>query len=464
MNTFLKNIEQHGIDIYIKRKIYKMQCNIFEKNCVCFNIDISKRIKFDFGCMNGHEWKTTYEQFKMDKGCPFCKSSNNYIYIIQPRSSIEGKLNVYKIGKTDRIIIKRLHEYEKGSQLKLCIQVDDCSLTESSLLFFLKHIYKQRLDFGKEYFEGEYIELRNSVLQHCCGIICKPKLNPEKSKNTLVNDNEIIKLKELYKRGLIGNVDIYYNKIKDNLISLSKEKCKFYLYDENKKLWIQKKSLEILDHFSINIKLCIDPLIKYYCSKKYKVIQMGHINKIKKYTNYINTLNKCHIIDSPSRIKLLTSLIQNKFYNDSVSLNNNKNLLPIKEGVFDLTLKTIRDRTKYDYFSYVLNDTWKNNEMHKIISNDTIDQNISYQMTFNILEWLDKYYIKTKNKKDYIKLKDMYSHFKNSEYFFKLTKQKKREYNYQYFVKQISDNEKFIGCYFIKFNIYTNVLVYYKKK
>lgn len=96
-----------------------------------------------------------------------CKTQENIIYIIRPRSSIEGNLNVYKIGKTDRYILKRLSEYEKGSELYFTIKVKDCTLVESKLKEHLKKVFINRRDFGDEYFETDIMQLINAVAGFC---------------------------------------------------------------------------------------------------------------------------------------------------------------------------------------------------------------------------------------------------------------------------------------------------------
>lgn len=97
---------------------------------------------------------------------------------------------------------------------------------------------------------------------------------------------------------------------------------------------------------------------------------------------------------------------------------------------------------------------------------DSIRQrtNSYLEMSCNILGWINEQYEKTDNKKDIIKLKDVFYNFKESEYYFNLSKSQKRLYNYQYFIKQFSENIFFAKYYQEKYNIFSNVLTFYIKK
>lgn len=92
------------------------------------------------------------------------------------------------------------------------------------------------------------------------------------------------------------------------------------------------------------------------------------------------------------------------------------------------------------------------------------DRTNSYlEMSCNILSWINDKYEKTKLKTDFVKLKDVYNKFKESDYFYNLSKNQKRTYNKNYFIKEISENIFFRGHYQEKYNIYTNVLTNYKE-
>jgi len=54
--------------------------------------------------------------------------------------------------------------------------------------------------------------------------------------------------------------------------------------------------------------------------------------------------------------------------------------------------------------------------------------------------WFDSIYEKTKDKKDIIKLKDIYEEYKSSDYFNNLNKLQKRTDNYKNFIEKIKNN------------------------
>jgi phage/plasmid-associated DNA primase len=90
------------------------------------------------------------------------------------------------------------------------------------------------------------------------------------------------------------------------------------------------------------------------------------------------------------------------------------------------------------------------------------------EMSCNILGWVNEGYEKTLNKKDFIKLKEMFHCFTESTYYFNLSKSDKRIYNYSYFVKQFSENVFFSKYYRERVKIngvdLTNILTNYKIK
>jgi hypothetical protein len=63
-------------------------------------------------------------------------------------------------------------------------------------------------------------------------------------------------------------------------------------------------------------------------------------------------------------------------------------------------------------------------------------------------EWILRNYEKSEG--SYIKIKEIYKIFSSSEYFKNLSKAKKREYNYKYFVSKLESN------LFLKYNVTTN--------
>jgi hypothetical protein len=84
------------------------------------------------------------------------------VYIVQTSESIKLKENVYKVGRTKQKGTKRMNGYPKGSELMLQEKVDDDIKMEKAILSVFSNKYKLREDYGKEYFEGDYSDMRQT--------------------------------------------------------------------------------------------------------------------------------------------------------------------------------------------------------------------------------------------------------------------------------------------------------------
>ena len=86
--------------------------------------------------------------------------SSGYIYLLQPLRSIIDNKNIYKIGKTKRNNYKRFNEYPNGSILLLQSSCNNCDLMEKHLLKLFDERFVKETDYGKEYFNGDLIEMK----------------------------------------------------------------------------------------------------------------------------------------------------------------------------------------------------------------------------------------------------------------------------------------------------------------
>ena len=171
--------------------------------------------------------------------------SSGYIYLLQPLCSINSNEQIYKIGKTKRKNFKRFNEYPLGSILILQSSSNDCDLMERKLLKLFDEKFIKKTDYGREYFEGNLIEMKK--------IINSELMNEEYVKN-VVNDN------------IINDNNIDYNNI-----LLKQFSCKLCNYntskesDYNKHLLTMKHKSQISDD-----KKTANDFICSVCSKKYK--------------------------------------------------------------------------------------------------------------------------------------------------------------------------------------------------
>ncbi len=200
--------------------------------------------------------------------------SPQYIYLLQEREFIKTKENIYKIGKTTQPNHERLKQYPKGSSLLLQSVCSDCNIIEKELINEFKHKFKQRLDIGIEYFEGNYIDMIRVINtgidnhnNHRCLSLLQLKEENDKLKHRIkylereVQSQSISKFKymEMKKENDILN---------EKVIKLKQEKDKQYemmsttcdtLGDENDSL---KKDNEALNDRINDYKLIIDDYYK----------------------------------------------------------------------------------------------------------------------------------------------------------------------------------------------------------
>lgn len=91
--------------------------------------------------------------------------ANGYIYIIWTREFVNSNKAIYKIGRT-RDIHKRLHQYPKHSKLLYCVFTTDIIDKETQLIEILKNKdsgVDQQLEYGTEYFLGDYTILKSHI-------------------------------------------------------------------------------------------------------------------------------------------------------------------------------------------------------------------------------------------------------------------------------------------------------------
>ena len=82
--------------------------------------------------------------------------SGEYMYLIKLREFINSNQNVYKVGRTTQDQYKRLRGYPKGSLLLFHMICKNSIKMERLVLEKFKNKYTQRIDIGREYFEGEH--------------------------------------------------------------------------------------------------------------------------------------------------------------------------------------------------------------------------------------------------------------------------------------------------------------------
>jgi len=87
-----------------------------------------------------------------------------YIYILREREFIRLRESIYKVGRTKQKPEDRFSGYPKGSEILLYINVDDSVGAEKLILTQFKKEFKQKKEYGTEYFEGSLQEMMKIVM------------------------------------------------------------------------------------------------------------------------------------------------------------------------------------------------------------------------------------------------------------------------------------------------------------
>jgi len=84
----------------------------------------------------------------------------HYVYLIQDANHISSGLNIYKVGKTTLLPHQRMTNYTKNSIAYAFMVVRDCHVMEEILLKIFASKFKQLKKIGKEWFEGDIVEMK----------------------------------------------------------------------------------------------------------------------------------------------------------------------------------------------------------------------------------------------------------------------------------------------------------------
>ena len=104
--------------------------------------------------------------------------------MIQEREFIIQKVPVVKLGRTENAF-KRFMQYPKGSILLFTIYTNNYKDIEKQLINSFCTIYKARPDIGREYFEGDYIDMAKKITEIAKNIEEEASVEPLKLNKTL---------------------------------------------------------------------------------------------------------------------------------------------------------------------------------------------------------------------------------------------------------------------------------------
>ena len=128
------------------------------------------------------------------------------VYLLQEREFIKTKENIYKIGRSSRLIKERLKGYPKNSKLIFHKEVLNSRNIEKKIKTQFCEEFKQRKDIGSEYFEGDIIQMIK--------LYKKITQDKEIKKDTEINDIIFLKIFSQNICELLENIQSFSIKIK----------------------------------------------------------------------------------------------------------------------------------------------------------------------------------------------------------------------------------------------------------
>ncbi len=102
-----------------------------------------------------------------------------YVYLLQEREFIKTGEPIYKVGMTKQEGLMRFKSYPKGSRLLIHICCTDSRTVEREIIKLFCEKFKQRLDIGFEYFEGDYKSMIKYVYERATEKVVVPEPEPE---------------------------------------------------------------------------------------------------------------------------------------------------------------------------------------------------------------------------------------------------------------------------------------------
>ena len=123
--------------------------------------------------------------------------------------------------------------------------------------------------------------------------------------------------------------------------------------------------------------------------------------------------------------------------------------------------KEFQQKHKFALFYILIKEHQKylNNNSILKLSKNIIERTYTYlELSCNILQWFKENFTHTENKKDILKLKDIYDMFCNSGYYSNLTKMEKRKYNKTFFIEHFQTNIFLKKYYCSRTNATSNII------
>jgi hypothetical protein len=151
------------------------------------------------------------------------EDNNEFIYLIKEREFIKNNEEIYKIGKTKQMALKRIKDYPKNSILLLYIITNDCDKKEKQIIQKFKEHFIHKKDIGNEYFLGDYNHMINIILS----IISNDSSLIESSLiESSLNDSSLIESSSVESSSNDSSIDIVYFDYDNKIINFDNSHIK----------------------------------------------------------------------------------------------------------------------------------------------------------------------------------------------------------------------------------------------
>ena len=143
-----------------------------------------------------------------------------YIYLLQEREFIKTNEKIYKIGRSNQKNFKRFTQYPKGSKI-LYHQKTFCHKNmEKILVEHFKNKFKQKIEIGNEYFEGNVVDMIREIVKFL--------LFEDRGKYLVMQSK--IELEKYYKK--INEKSASDEEVLDGIVKLRKREITIEEFDE----------------------------------------------------------------------------------------------------------------------------------------------------------------------------------------------------------------------------------------
>jgi hypothetical protein len=265
------------------------------------------------------------------------EDNNEFIYLIKEREFIKNNEEIYKIGKTKQMALKRIKDYPKNSILLLYIITNDCDKKEKQIIQKFKEHFIHKKDIGNEYFLGDYNHMINIILS----IISNDSSLIESSLlESSLNDSSLIESSSVESSSNDSSIDIVYFDYDNKIINFDNSHIK----DKE---------------FIINNNLDYYELFELYYNKLFENDNNKIIRKTKRtystiLTNTNKWINKMDNIIYPIIInniaKNMKSFIEINF-KDNVINNNNDVIINILCFLDYILIITSKNNNLYSHLN-----------------------------------------------------------------------------------------------------------------